>query len=136
MAESTSKAMVKLRPLLKSDIIKLDDLWLKHWQDTSLPGIKNRVIDAVACDGEKIIGYGQVKLFAEAMLFLDPTARKRDRVQALKLLMEEAERGVNKAGLEDIYIFIKDPDFAVLIAKRYGFERIIEPGELLLKTGV
>jgi hypothetical protein len=128
--------MIKLRSLAKSDIITLDGLWREHWNNTTLPGLKNRVIDAVACNEERIIGYGQVKLFAEAMLFLDPTARKRDRVQALKLLMEEAERGVNKAGLEDIYIFIKDPDFAVLIAERYGFERIIEPGELLLKTGV
>jgi hypothetical protein len=128
--------MIKLRSLAESDIITLDKLWQEHWSNQTLPGLKNRVIDAVAHDDGRIIGYGQVKLFAEAMLFLDPTARKRDRVQALKLLMEEAERGVNKAGLEDIYIFIKDPDFAVLIAERYGFERIIEPGELLLKTGV
>jgi hypothetical protein len=128
--------MVKLRSLTKSDIIKLDDLWVKHWSDTSLPGLKNRVIDAVAHNDDRIIGYGQVKLFAEAQLFLDPTCRKRDRVQALKLLMEEAERGVHRAGLEDLYIFIKNPDFALLIAQRYGFERVIEPGELLLKTGV
>ena len=128
--------MIKLRSLAESDIITLDKLWQEHWSNQSLPGLKNRVIDAVACDGERIIGYGQVKLFAEAQLFLDPTCRKRDRVQALKLLMAEAERGTNRAGLEDLYIFIKDPDFAVLIAKRYGFDRIIEPGELLLKTGV
>lgn len=128
--------MIKLRSLTKSDIIELDKLWKEHWQNTSLPGLKNRVIDAVAYNDERIVGYGQVKLFAEAMLFLDPTCRKRDRAHALKLLMEEAQRGVNRAGLEDLYIFIKDPDFALLIAQRYGFERVIEPGELLLKTGV
>jgi hypothetical protein len=129
--------MIKLRSLAKSDIITLNDLWEKYWNDYSLPSLKNRVIDALAVDEkDRIIGYGQVKLFAEAQLFLDPTARKRDRVAALKLLMDEAQRGVHKAGLEDLYVFIKNPDFAVLIAQRYGFERVIEPGELLLKTGV
>lgn len=130
--------MIKLRSLTPSDIEPLDVLWREHWSDTTLPNLKNRVIDAVAFDDttQRIIGYGQVKLFAEAQLFLDPTCRKRDRAKALKLLMVEAERGVRRADLEDLYVFIKDPDFAVLIAKRYGFHRVTEPGELLLKTGV
>lgn len=130
--------MIKLRSLTPSDIITLDQLWKEHWSDTTLPNLKNRVIDAIAYDttNERIIGYGQVKLFAEAQLFLDPTCRKRDRAKALQLLMAEAERGVRRADLEDLYIFIKDPDFAVLIAKRYGFYRVTEPGELLLKTEV
>jgi len=131
--------MIKLRSIIEPpDILKLDKLWQEHWSDTSLPSRKDRVVDALAIDEEsgRIIGYGQVKLFAEAQLFLDPTARKRDRVAALKLLMEEAHRGLHKSGLDDLYIFIKDPDFAVLIARRYGFHRVIEPGELLLKTGV
>ena len=93
----------------------------------------NAIIDAVAVDGDKIVGYGQVKLFAETMLFLDPTTRTRDRAQALKLLMIEAFRGADKAGIEEVYAFIKDPDFALLIEKRYGFKRIVSPGELLLR---
>ena len=130
--------MVKLRPLTRTDIFRLDELWREHWSDYSMPGLKNRIIDAVAVardekDGERVIGYGQVKLFAEAILFLDPTARKRHRAAALRLLMEEAYRGADKAHLEDIYCFIKSPDFALLIEKRFGFERVLEPGELLLK---
>lgn len=126
--------MTKIRPLTQADILILDKLWQEHWSDTSLPGLRNRVIDAVAVnESNRIIGYGQVKLFAESMIFLDPTARKRDRVSALRLLMEEAYRGADKAHLDDIYCFIKSPDFALLIEKRFGFERVVEPGELLLK---
>jgi len=129
--------MVKLRSLTASDILLLDDLWKEHWSDTTLPGLKNRLIDSIAVDEkDKIVGYGQVKIFAEAQLFLDPTAPKRARVKALKLLMAEAERGVHQSGIGDLYVFIKNPDFAMLIARRYGFHRVVEPGELLLKTGV
>lgn len=128
----------RLRPLIETDILKLDELWRAHWQSSSLPNRVNCIVDAVVDDREsgRIIGYGQVKLFAEAMLFLDPTTPKRARVKALKLLMAEAFRGAGRYGIEDMYAFIKDPDFALLIEKRYGFQRVIEPGELLLKTGV
>lgn len=111
----------------------LNDLWEKHWSDYSLPNRENAIIDSLAVDGSRIIGYGQVKMFAESMLFLDPTARTRDRAHAIKLLMMEAFRGTDKAGIEEIYAFIRDPDFSVLIQKRYGFKRILEPGELLLR---
>jgi hypothetical protein len=125
--------MIKLRSLTEADIIPLDQLWQEHWSDFSLPNRRNAVIDALAVDGERIIGYGQVKLFTELMLFLDPTARTRDRAHALKLLMVEAFRGTDKVGIEEMYAHIKDPDFALLIEKRYGFKRIISPGELLLR---
>jgi hypothetical protein len=126
--------MVKLRPLTHTDIIELDKLWQEHWSDSSLPGLNNRVIDSVAVDESgRIVGYGQVRLFAEAMLFLDPTVSKRNKVKALKLLMSEAMRGIKESGLEEVYAFIKDPDFSLLIQRRYGFKSVTEPGELLLK---
>jgi hypothetical protein len=127
--------MIKLRSLSPNDILLLDQLWQEHWSDTSLPGIRNRIIDSIAYDSQtkRIIGYGQVKLFAEAMLFLDPTTTKRARVEALKLLMSEAFRGVDMAKIEEIYAFVKDPDFSLLIQKRYGFNPVIQPGEMLIR---
>lgn len=125
----------KLVPLSQELIFVLDNLWQEHWShEASLPGLQNRVIDAVATnESNRVIGYGQVKLFAEAQLFLDPTTRRRDRALATKLLMHEAFRGAEKAGLKDIYCFIRNPDFSLLIEKHFGFERVLDPGELLLR---
>lgn len=126
--------MTKLRPITQDDILRLDELWQKYWSHTCLPNRRNAVVDSLAVDEkDRIIGYGQVKRFAESMLFLDPTTPKRDRVSALKQLMAEAMRGARSQGYEDIYAFIKDPYFADLISSRYGFERVTHPGELLLK---
>ena len=125
--------MIKLRPMTADDILPLNDLWEQHWADSSLPGFKDCLIDSLAVDeADRIVGYGQVKMFAEAMLFLDPTARKRDRARATKLLMLEAFRGVDEVSLEYIYCFIRDPDFSQLIQKRYGFRPANNPGELLI----
>jgi hypothetical protein len=94
------------------------------------------VVDAVVEDSNgKVIAYGQVKLFAEAMLFLDKDASRRDRVQALKLLMLEAFRGTQQAGIEEMYCFIKDPDFATLIERHFGFS-VVDKGELLIREEV
>lgn len=99
-----------------------------------MPNLNNRIIDSVVENGEgRVIGYGQLKLFAEAMLFLDPTARKRDRALATQGLMLESFRGADKLGIEEVYAFIEDPKFAQFIVKRFGFKSISNPGQLLLR---
>lgn len=126
---------MKLRPFQDSDINRIDAIWQEyHSRDFSVPNRKTSVVDAVVEDDDGIVvAYGQVKLFAEAMFILDHGASQRAKVAALKLLILEALRGANVAGLDDIYCFIKDPHFASLISKHFGFDLVEEPGDLLLR---
>jgi len=126
---------VKLRSIIESDVVEINDIWERyHRDDFSVPNRNNAVIDAVVEDENgKIVAYGQVKVFAEAMFILDKAAPKRAKIEALILLMTEAIRGANISGIEDIYCFIKDPQFASLISKHFAFEIVDEPGELLLR---
>lgn len=126
---------MRLRAFDESDIEAIDRIWRAHHSnDFSVPDRRNRVIDAVVDKDGEVIAYGQVKLFAEAIFIVDKSASLRDKVQALKLLMLEAFRGNDKAGLKQMYCFIKDPDFATLISRHFGFEIVDEPGELLLRN--
>ena len=61
--------------------------------------------------------------------------QRRQKVDAVKLLMAEAFRGCDQAGIHQVYAFIKDPLFATLISKHFGFE-IVDKGELLLREEV
>lgn len=125
---------MKIREFRPSDIEAIDRIWRAHYNDVTLPDRRNAVIDAVVESREGgVVGYGQVKLFAEAMLFLDKDASQRNKAQALKLLMLEAIRGTDNAGLKSLYCFIRDPEFATLISKHYGFDIVDAPGELLLR---
>lgn len=125
--------MVKLRSFRREDISQIDEIWRKHHSDDfSVPDRRNAVIDAVVeGEGGKVIAYGQVKLFAEAILILDKDASPRDKYKALTLLMLEAFRGADSAGIRDLYAFIQDPDFENLIAKHFDFEVLRNPGTLL-----
>jgi hypothetical protein len=125
---------MKLRAFRETDVPAISEIWEQHHSSLySLPDRKTAIIDAVVEDKDKVIGYGQVKLFAEAMLFLDKDAPIRARIFALKALMLEAFRGTENARLHQLYAFIQDPDFALLIQKHFHFYPADKPGELLIK---
>jgi len=128
---------MRLRSFRETDIEAIDRIWQEHHSDAfSVPDRSNSVVDAVVeNDKGKLIGYGQVKLFAEAMLIMDLNATRREKIQTIKLLMLEAFRGADVAGIKQMYAFIQDPDFALLIKRHFGFDTV-NKGELLLREEV
>lgn len=129
--------MVRLRSFRQGDVEDVDRIWREHHSsDFSVPNRNNCVIDAVVEDENgKVVAYGQVKMFAEAMLILDLNASQRQKIEAIKLLMLEAFRGTRMAGLEQMYCFIQDPDFAKLIERHFGFD-LVDKGKLLFREEV
>lgn len=126
--------MIRLRSFRQTDIEAIDKIWREHHaNDFSVPDRENMVIDAVVEKDGEVVAYGQVRLFAEFMMILDKSASQRDKIEALKLLMLEGFRGSNEAQLKRFYMFIRDPGFATLITRHFGFEIVDEPGELLLR---
>jgi hypothetical protein len=115
-------------------IKQIDEIWKRCHSDAfSVPNRRNRVIDAVVeSEDGKVAAYGQVKLMAEAMFIVDSELTTTAKTLALVLLMQRAFQGINKARLDQMYAFIRDPDFSLLIQKHFGFHSIIEPGELLI----
>jgi len=125
---------IKLRSFTWDDVPAISAIWQTHHSnDFGLPNRRSSLIDAVIEDRGKIIAYGQVKLFAEAMLFLDKSASLRARATAWRLLMLEAFRGTEQAGIQEIYAFITDPNYALLLQKHFHFFQADKPGELLVK---
>ena len=128
---------MKLRNFDWSDVDKIDEIWKAyHSESFSVPDRYNALTDAVVVnDKDKIVAYGQVKLFAEAIFILDLDASKIERTKALILLMQQAlfSAGINNR--MDLKAFIKDPNFALLVEKHFHFERVADPGELLVREG-
>lgn len=124
-----------LRSFSVSDIPRIDEIWRAHHSnDFSVPNRRNALIDAVV-ENEKgeVVAYGQVKIFAEAMFILDKSASRREKIEALQLLMLEAFRGAKLGGIEQMYAFIKDPAFMRLIEKHFHFQVVDYPGDLLMR---
>lgn len=123
-----------VRPYLQSDLDHVNRIWEEHWStEASIPRRSNSIVDRVVEDKGRIIAYGQVHHFAEAMSFPDMNCSRRERILALKMLLTEAFIGVDKAGLKELYIFSRQPEFASILSRHFGFEIIDNPGELLLR---
>lgn len=124
---------IQLKSLNYDLALKIDEIWKEYWSEYTLPDNRQAIIDTVAVDGERVIAYGQVRHFAEMMFFPDMDVSNRVRLQALKLVIEEGYRGIDKVGLKEVYMMCKDMRFARLIAKHFGFTIIDNPGVLLVK---
>lgn len=75
-------------------------------------------------------GYGFLEVFAEALLILDQTKTNKDKVTALKDLLDKMVEISKSRGLPAIYVFVNDPSFGALLKKHFNFEPCI--GEALV----
>jgi hypothetical protein len=124
-----------IREYNEQDLHKIDRIWREHHSHLySLPHRRNRLFEAIVeGSNHEILGYGQVKAFAEAMIFLDLSLSSYQRARVFKMMMDKAIGEVKRLGISDMYAFAKDPDFALVLEKKYKFNRVDDPGELLLR---
>ena len=119
-----------IRTTARDDYGIVEELWRTYGSNYELPNLSNTVTHAVVQNEDKIIAFGMVKLFAEAVLVLDHSESRRNKVNAIKLLMLEAFRGCDQHKLSQLHCFIKDEQFARLMMKHYSFNKVL--GEALV----
>lgn len=123
--------MIISREFLDEDIPGIDDIF-KRQLDTGVPSLKNIIVNStlVEHDTGKIVGYGAVKLFAEAILILDKDIKKKHKAQALREAMKTAIVYSRNSSLEYVYAICEDSKFSKVLQKSYGFKKV--PGEVLI----
>lgn len=97
-------------------------LEINKQNDFPLPKFENLITQALVEDNGKIIAFGMVKAFAEAILILDKTVPNRKKIEALQNLMLEAIRGGRQHNMTQLHAFIKDAKFEQFMKEHYGFE--------------
>lgn len=102
------------------------ELYNKTDQSYNSPFQQRTVIDdAVVLKDGKVIAYGAVQLFAEAVLVMDQDAPRLDKARALKDLMHLAFLATNKQHIQQLHIYTKDDKFSNLLIEQFGFEKIV-----------
>lgn len=120
------------REFRESDIMPIDEIYNRQ-PSLGVPSLKNMIINSTLEDEitGKIVGYGVVKIFAEAVLILDKEIPKQDRAVALTEAMQTCLLFCKDAGVEVLYAVASDENFAKVLEKSYLFHRV--PGTLLCK---
>lgn len=118
------------RELREADIVSIDEIYNRQPQ-IDVPSLKNMVINTVIENENtrRVLGYGAVKLFTEAILILDKSISKKEKAQAVVESMKTAIVYSRDAGIEHLFAVASDPSFARVLVNRYKFSEI--PGVLL-----
>jgi len=120
---------VIIRCLVESDIPKINEIWERcHKGKYGIPNRNFLVTEAVTELSDKITGYGMVRFFAEAMLYLDKDLSPYEQAKSFKLLIERAI--LDCAGLDQLNVAVKDKEFEELLKNRYGF---VDRGKVIFK---
>lgn len=123
--------MIISREFLNEDIPGINDIFKKQ-PNSGIPSLRNMIVNSTLVDNEtgKIVGYGAVKLFSEAILILDKEIKNKDKAQAVREAMRTAIAYSRNSSLEYIYAICEDERFSKVLRKSYGFKKV--PGNVLI----
>lgn len=112
-----------IRELRGEDFEVIDSVWResRHAEHFGLPSLHNNITSAVVEDEKGFIGFGIVKIYAEAVAVLDLSKPKIDRLNALELLLREAFRACEEAKIEHLHVYVHDPGMQRVLIKRFDF---------------
>lgn len=115
-----------MRSPTREDFFQAIEIYKKNGQTYQFDPFKERTIldDAVVLKDGRVIAYGMVKLFAEAVLVLDHDAGRIEKAKALKDLMGLAVQVTKNKGIPELYTFADDEKFSNLLIEQFNFERI------------
>lgn len=112
---------MQIRSLKLNDLKPIDDFWKKHHKNLyGIPERKFVVTDDVVVDDENLpIAYGIVRMFSEALLYINKDISKFQQAKTFKLLMDKAIKDCKIAGLDQLNIGVADPSFAAVLKDKY-----------------
>lgn len=112
---------MNLRRIKFEDLDKINEMWERcHKGKLGIPPRRFVVTEAVTENG-KVIGYGILRFFAEALLYLDTDVPPYERAKSFLMLMEQAIIDARLSGLDQINVGTDDEHFADLLRKKFKF---------------
>ena len=113
-----------LRRLKYDDFEKIDEIWQRcHKGVYGIPARKFVITEAVTENSGKVTGYGLVRYFAEAMLYLDTDLSEYEKAKSFLLLMEQAIVDCKTHDVDQINVGCEDENFAKILERKFGFKR-------------
>ena len=122
---------VTLRETRRSDIPRIDEIYRQgHHLEFGLPAPSNLLTHAVV-ETDKVVGFGLVKMYAEALCILDLSQPKSIRTESLSKLLSEAFRACEERGIEHLHVYVQDPAMQRILENKFGFK--VAVGTALVK---
>ncbi len=124
-----------IRDLEARDLSEIDSFWNKYHK--GIRGIPERtaLLSEAVVENGKIIGYGHIKVFGEASMWLNFDASVYQRAKAFKLMLEKAIKDAKNLGLDLLLVGVEDEHFEMILRGKYKFRDRGTVLQLELKDG-
>ncbi len=114
-----------VRSYRDSDLKRVDEIWKKFYStEFCLPDLSNTITHAIIENDGIITGFGEVKLFAEALMVIDKDQSLRVKTDTARALIYKGINDSTSAGLRQLHVSVHDLRFAEVMEKHFGFERV------------
>lgn len=113
------KTPLKIRRPREADVKRIQEIAA---QNNSNP-LPNKFETAAVVLNDSLIAFGVNRVHFEALFYLDNTVSKREKVNALKKIMEIGILDAKGSGIEEIHVFAETEQFAEILIKHFGFRR-------------
>jgi len=109
---------------------RISDIYDKDFSSyTSLPSLDHTIGDGVVLGGERVVAFGMVKCYPEAIIIIDQEISLRDRVESLKILYKNAIEVCRERRFKEMNAVIHNDRYGKLLAKHFNFREL--PGKLM-----
>jgi hypothetical protein len=117
---------LQFRKFLVGDLEKVSEIYERDYsQDFSLPNLDHTIGNGIiTSSSDRILGFGMVKCYPEAIIILDKTSSNRDKVNSLKLLYENAIRVCKDRNFNELRCHIIDDSYGQLLTKHFNFHNV------------
>ena len=113
---------MKILPVTDDDLQKICEL-NDLQEGFKLNNLQNVIIERIVMEGNQTIAYGVVKKMAEAIILVNPKVPLGTRTKALAELMQYAEFGTSRYGLQQMHCFTKNEKLARMLERKFDFIR-------------
>lgn len=113
------------------DLTPINSIYERHYsEDFGIPSLAHTIGNGVVCS-DKLVAFGMVKLYPEAIIIIDKEASLKDRVIALEILHDEAVKVCKMAGYDELRANTTNFGWERLLNRHFDF--LPYPGRMVWK---
>jgi len=115
---------IKIRRYTPADAVAVDEIYDRcHTGTFSRPNLSHVISSAVIEIDGKIVAYGALEIFLEAIMIVDTDARLTHKVTALKELIELAKFSARDKLFDRFYMFPSSDTYMNSLIKHFGMRK-------------
>lgn len=110
------------REVSPADIERIREIHKQHGFPFSNPLINVGSSVVVRDTDNLIVGAGYLRPIVEAIMYLDLGQSPRIKIDALKLMLSDANFFADRFGMSEVHLFTESEQFRNILKKHFGFE--------------